>query len=114
MNPWAYLILLAALVAVGPVLITHALAGKPESAETEAALEHFARLRALPETTAFDPPADLPRARLRSVPVQGARHLRAVDADQAETDAFWDRYLTNPENPFVPIVPQQRDGGSAS
>lgn len=38
MNPWAYLILLATLVAVGPVLITRALAGKPEPAETEADL----------------------------------------------------------------------------
>lgn len=58
---------LVALVLFGPVLITRALAGKPDSEDAAKSLAYFARLRSLPETTAFDPPVDVTRARLRVV-----------------------------------------------
>lgn len=68
----------------------------------------FDDLRALPETTAFDPPANLPRERLREVPVQGAR-LHAVPPP-TESDE-WAELLrqTDPAR----MIPEQRDGSAS-
>lgn len=104
MTAFLYLILLAALIALAPPLITRALAGKPYLG-TERHMAWLAEMAALPETTAFDARPPLERTRLASVPVQ-----RAELTDLPPADDAWLLPLLA-EHPFVP---GQRTPGSAS
>lgn len=73
--------------------------------------EHLAWLNVmenLPDTDAFDPPIDLARARLVSVPLQRSLSLVAPVAD----DDWLEELITARPNPFT--VPIQRRPGSAS
>lgn len=109
MSAFIYLGILAALVIAAPVLITRALAGKrDDEADTARVIAAFKELRAMPETTAFDPPVDLARARLVSVPLQRSLSLVAPVAD----DDWLEELITARPNPFT--VPIQRRPGSAS
>lgn len=80
-----------------------------DGARAELDDDYFDNLRALPETTAFDPPADLPRERLRSVPVQGSR--LSVVPDPPADDSWLEDLITERPNPFS--VPTQRDGSAS-
>lgn len=71
--------------------------------DTAADLAHFAKVRDLPETTAFDVKPDVVRANLRSVPP--VRHLRVAPLLD---DGEWAALMRETG------IPEQRQPGDAS